>query len=267
MELYNKIVEQKLSVSIIMPSLNEEKNICSSISNVQDALEDLDISGEIIVINDGSNDNTAYLIKEIIAKNTNISILEHDKPWGFGASFWHGLDNATHEAVIVIPGDNENDPWEILRYLNLLNHVDIVIPFVFNNKVRPIFRRILSFLYRFIINITFQTNLNYTNGTVIYRKTILQQLKHRSAGFFFQTDILIRLLKSNYLFVEVPYKLNQREEGVSKAISFPSLIQVIKGYLLLFKDQHIIKPDHDQPLDKTKSQSRQETINKKFKKT
>jgi glycosyltransferase involved in cell wall biosynthesis len=250
-----------------MPALNEEKNICSSISNVLDAFEDLDISGEIIVINDGSTDNTAQLIKEKIGNNANISILENEEPRGFGTSFWQGLDNAIHEAVIVIPGDNENDPWEILRYLTLLNHVDIVIPFVFNNEVRPIFRRVLSFLYRLIINITFQTNLNYTNGTVIYRKNILQQLKHRSAGFFFQTDILIRLLKKNYLFVEVPYKLNQREGGVSKAISFPSLFEVLKGYLLLFKDQHIIKSDHDQPLDDTKSQNRHKNINKKFKQT
>ena len=85
--------------------------------------------------------------------------------------------------VTMLPGDNENDPWETLRYLKLLEHVDIVIPFVFNKEVRSLFRNALSFIYRFIINTTFVVNFNYTNGTVLYRKSILKELNYRSVGF------------------------------------------------------------------------------------
>jgi hypothetical protein len=62
------------------------------------------------------------------------------------------------------------------------------------------------------------------------------ELPHRSSGFFFQTDILIRLIKKGYLFAEVPYRLGLRKAGASKAVSFPSLLQVIRGYLVLLKD-------------------------------
>ena len=88
--------------------------------------------------------------------------------------------------VTMLPGDNENDPWEILRYRRLLEHVDIVIPFVFNKEVRSVFRNALSFIYRFIINTTFLVNFNYTNGTVLYRKSILKELYYRSTGFSFK---------------------------------------------------------------------------------
>ena len=53
---------------------------------------------------------------------------------------------------------------------------------------------------------------------------------------FFQTDILVRAVKGGYLFAEVPYRLGARSSGVSKAVSFPSFMQVVKGYLRLVRD-------------------------------
>ena len=136
----------------------------------------------------------------------------------------------------MLPGDNENDPLEIFRYHALLKSVDIVIPFVFNKHVRSAYRNALSFIYRFIINTTFLVNFNYTNGTVLYRKALLDELEFRSSSFFFQTDILVRTVKRNYLFAEVPYRMGMRSQGISKAITFPSLFMVIRGYLRLVRD-------------------------------
>ena len=115
----------------------------------------------------------------------------------------------------------------------------MIIPFVFNKEVRSVFRNTLSWVYRFIVNSTFKINLNYTNGTVLYRKAILNELEYRSSSFFFQTDILIRLIKRGYLFAEVPYRLDIRQGGTSKAVAFPSLLQVIRGYLRLVRDRYL----------------------------
>ncbi|OGW53582.1 MAG: hypothetical protein A2Y81_05905 [Nitrospirae bacterium RBG_13_43_8] len=221
-----------------MPALNEERNILSAINNTLDALDHFDIDGEICVVNDGSTDKTEDLLNEIIRKHTRVKMIKHDVPQGIGASFWDGVDNAIGNIVVMIPGDNENDPMEIFRYTPLLEHVDIVVPFIFNREVRSIFRNALSFIYRFIINTTFVVNFNYTNGTVLYRKSILKDIGHRSESFFFQTDILIRTVKKGYLFAEVPYRLDLRKEGVSKAVSFPSLLKVAQGYLRLARDYY-----------------------------
>jgi glycosyltransferase involved in cell wall biosynthesis len=234
-----------IDVSLIIPSLNEEKNISKTISNCLNALDSLNIKGELICVNDGSTDNTESLIKSMLNSDKRVRLLNHNKPKGFGASFWHGVEVANGNAVTIIPGDNENDPWETLRYLNLIKEVDIIIPFVHNPYIRSFFRRLLSFLFLSIINNTFRTRLNYTNGTVIYKLSVLKQLQYQSSGFFFQTDILIRLIKSGYMFAEVPYRLGMREESVSKAISFPSLMNVIKGYIKLVIDHYIKKDDKD----------------------
>jgi len=235
------MTENILDVSVIMPALNEEKNILRAINNSLKAFQECGITGEIIVINDGSKDRTRERVEGFLRSDKRVRILNHDKPLGIGASFWDGVDNAKGGAIVLLPGDNENDPWEIFRYFRLLEHVDIVIPFVFNREARSIFRNILSFLYRFIINSTFLVNFNYTNGTALYRRSILKELDFRSTGFFFQTDILVRTVKKGYLFAEVPYRLGLRKEGVSKAVTFPSLFKVIKGYLRLVRDFYFTK--------------------------
>ncbi|MDO8663597.1 MAG: glycosyltransferase family 2 protein [Candidatus Wildermuthbacteria bacterium] len=230
------------NLSVVIPALNEEKNILLAIDNTLSAFKEFGIAGEIIVVNDGSTDSTSTLVKnKIIGEASVLKMVTHDKRKGIGASFWDGVDNATGEAVVMIPGDNENDPREILRYYKLLEHVDIVVPFIFNKEARSFFRKVISSAYRFVINATFSVNFNYTNGTILYRRSILKELDCRSSGFFFQADILIRTAKNGYLFAEVPYMLGKRKEGKSKAITFSSLAQVVKEYLRLVSNYYFGK--------------------------
>ena len=234
--------EFKTRLSVIMPAFNEELNISDAITATLLAFNVFDIDGEIIIINDGSSDRTQDLVEQKLREHQHqISVIRHDKPKGIGGSFWAGVEHTKGDVVVMLPGDNENDPSEILRYYKLLKHVDIVIPFIFNREARPIFRNVLSFLFRFVINTTFLVNFNYTNGTILYRKSVLEQLKNHSSGFFFQTDILVRSVKKGYLFAEVPYKIGLRKSGVSKAVSFPSFFQVVRGYLRLVKDYYFNK--------------------------
>lgn len=228
-------------VTIIMSALNEESNIAAAIHNTLRAFEFFEIDGEIIVVNDGSSDTTQSLVEEIIlSAGEKIRLINHDKPHGVGASFWEGVALAKGDFVCMIPGDNENDPLEALRYADLLNHVDIVVPFVYNRWVRSTFRNTLSLIYRIIINTTFKVNFNYTNGTVLYRRSILGGMKHKSKSFFFQTDILIRTVKKGYLFAEVPYRLDRRDSGASKAVSFPGFLKIATGYLRLVRDIYFL---------------------------
>lgn len=221
-------------ITIIMPALNEEKNISFAIDDTLAAFEKHGIDGEVLVINDGSTDSTQELVKRKIQESPGkVRMLAHPITQGIGSSFWDGVDDAKGEVVCMLPGDNENLPDEILRYARLLEDVDLVIPFVFNKEVRSKLRNFLSRNYLRVINCTFGTPLNYTTGTVLYRKSLLKELPTRKMGFFFQTDILIRLVKRGYLYAEVPYKLRERKGGKSSAVKWRSLIDIMKGYIWL----------------------------------
>ena len=218
-------------VSVIISALNEERNILLAIGNTFQAFADFGINGEIVFVNDGSTDGTGSAVAEKYAADPRLQTITHETPHGVGGSFWEGVDQARGEAVLWMPGDNESDPWEILRYYPLMEHVDMVVPFIFNTGVRPRSRRTLSRLYLLVINHTFGTGFNYTNGTIMYRKSILSMLPARVDSFFFQTDILIRLTKLGCLYAEVPSRLGVRDHGASKALTLKSFRKVAAGYL------------------------------------
>ena len=177
---------EKNKLSVIMPALNEEANICDAVSGTLKAFDLFKIEGEVIVVNDGSTDRTRSMAEEKSKEYPGrVRVINHDKPKGIGSSFWEGVDSAKGDAIVMLPGDNENDPQEVFRYYKLLEQVDIVIPFIFNREARPLFRNVLSLLYRFIINTTFLVNFSYTNGTILYRRSILWGIDERSDGFFF----------------------------------------------------------------------------------
>ena len=102
---------------------------------------------------------------------------------------------SSRDVVVMFPGDNENDPDDALEFYPVINSVDIIVPFIHNFNVRSFKRRLISRLYRFIVNTSFGIHLNYTNGTVFYRRRILEGIKLSSRGFFYQTELLIKLIR------------------------------------------------------------------------
>ena len=226
-------------ISAVMPSLNEEKNLPAAVNNVVASCERLGIRGEVVIVNDGSTDSTGKIAEALRSKHPFVQVVHHTSPQGIGASFWDGVKVARAEVVVMIPGDGENDAAEILKYLPLMTQVDMVIPYVFNKEVRSGARRLLSNIYRGIINITFGMTLNYMNGTVMYRKSILNDMTLKARGFFYQTELLIKCIRSGYLYAEVPYALLQRAAGRSKATSLKSLRNVIKAYLTILAEVYL----------------------------
>lgn len=221
----------QLQISVVMPALNEEENIKGAALDVIHAFRALNIRGEIVIVNDGSTDGTREIAEALAREYSEIKVIHHDRPQGIGASFWDGAVNGRGDVVTMLPGDGENDASEILRYLPLAEHVDVVIPFVYNKEIRSSARRAVSKLYKSIINLSFGMLLNYMNGTVMYRRSALLTLNLKSKGFFYQTELLIKAIRKGYLYAEVPYALRNRAEGDSKALTLKSFRRLSRDYL------------------------------------
>lgn len=241
--MFEKKVEkrQSLNLSVIMPALNEEESVEMAVRATLSAFEKYGVVGEVLVVNDGSRDRTREIVERLSATTGFVRLINHDAPQGIGASFWEGVKNAQGDVVVLFPADNEIDPDDTLQYFWLMNQVDLLVPFFHNVEVRNRGRRIISSLFRLIVNMSFGTNLNYTNGAVFYRRSILDSLALKSTGFFYQAELLVKLIRKGYLFAEVPSYLGVRTGGKAKAITAKSFKQVLKGYFKLLFDIHVFK--------------------------
>lgn len=229
------------SLSIVMPCLNEEANVADAIASSLAALDAHGIAGEVIVVNDGSTDGTQAVAESFAGRDPRVRVLRHPQRMGIGASFFDGVRAARMDCVTMFPGDNENDAHDALTYFAIARDVDIIVPFIYNIEIRSRVRRIVSSLYRFIINVSFGMNLNYTNGTVIYRRSILQDVDLRSKGFFYQAELLIRLIRRGYLYAETPHFLGHRSSGKTKALTLKSFRDVAAAYLRLAFEVHVLR--------------------------
>lgn len=229
------------SLSVIIPAYNEEENIELTVNGLVSTLKKRDLDWQIIIVDDGSKDRTRELAEKIALGSDNIAVLHNQNNSGIGCCFSQGLDKADKEIVTWIPADGENDINELIKYFSLLEHVDIIIPFVANLNVRSRIRRLLSAIYLWIINISFGTMFHYTNGNVVYKRKVFENFKIKSSGFFFQTESLIKAARSGFIFAEVPVRLGLRKNGLSKALTFSSLIRIVNDFLVFFLDVHIFR--------------------------
>lgn len=233
------------TISVVMPALNEERSLPHAVANVLEGFDRFDLDGELIIVNDGSCDRTGELAEQFAADFGCISVLHHSTPQGIGAAFRDALQRACGEFIVYIPGDGEIDASEILRYIPLMNDADLVVPYVQNPEIRRWSRRFLSSCYTQVMNLTFAVSLRYLNGTVLYRRAILDGIEIRNPGFFYQAELLIKTIRKNFRFVEVPYLQQRRIDGRSKSITLKSLLPVLKGYFTLINELYFLRNDHD----------------------
>lgn len=221
-------------MSVIMPALNEEGNIGPAIEDTLRAFDLFDIEGELIVVNDGSIDTTQSIIDRYSAHDPRVSAVRHVKTMGIGRSFWDGKAAAKCDVVVMYPGDNEMIASEMMKYLPLMQHTDVVIPFVVNTSVRSITRRILSKIYSTLVTALFQIDVPHTTGLIMYRKSVIDEVTLKSEGYMFQTEIVAKIIRNGYLYAEVPYFIKTRVSGESKVNLFGSLTGLIALMTQLF---------------------------------
>ncbi len=99
------------AITIVIPALNEEDNIASLLNDIL-LLRDCPIH-EIIVVDDGSTDQTAATVQAIKSSDTRIRLLRHSNRAGQSASLWTGIEAATSALIVTMDGDGQNDPADI----------------------------------------------------------------------------------------------------------------------------------------------------------
>lgn len=254
-------IQEGKKVSVIMPALNEERSLPHAVANVICGFEKFSLDGELIIVNDGSSDRTGDVAEELAVRFPSVRVLHHPAPEGIGAAFRDALKLACGEFVVYIPGDGEIDAAEILCYTPLMADVDMVVPFVQNPAIRRWSRRALSACYTLAMNATFGISLRYLNGTVLYRRAILEGITIRNPGFFYQAELLIKAVRRKYRYTEVPYTQQRRIDGRSKSVTLKSLLPVLKGYFCLIGELYLQGREQSapQPLS-VSARKRQENI-------
>ena len=219
----------KNKISIIIPTFNEANNIISLLNDLKKFLKEKDF--EIIIVDDGSTDNTVNNIFLAFQNDKIIKVIQREFDRGLLQSIKFALQSITGEYFVVMDGDGQHSPNDLSKIINNIEDNDLVVGYRNLQKTnslsseRIIFSRIFNVILRFVISKKLiDTLTGFFGGKVslLNKKFFLLA----NSGFKVLLDLIFSNKKKNIKIKEVEINFRPRSDGQSKLSS-----QVIFSFL------------------------------------
>jgi glycosyltransferase involved in cell wall biosynthesis len=215
-------------ITIFVACYNEEDNIIGTFDTLVSSLFKTDLTWEIIVIDDASNDKSKELICHYIEDHPNydIKLIARKKNTGLAQNYIDGAFMAKGKYYKLVCGDNNDNVPSLVKIFSFIGKADMIMPYYFKSPGKSTFRVLLSKTYTFIVNLISGYNIKYYNGCGLNLTWNIMRWHTNHLGFCFQADIATRLLDLGMSYIEIPVTVEERKNGVSTALKFMNFLSV-----------------------------------------
>ena len=228
--------DNKKLISVIVPLFNEEKTILDvliKISEIKKKFNNL----EVVVINDGSTDNSMKILEEHNYLYDEIIVNPVNK--GKGNAVKKGIEKANGEYIIFQDADLEYDPSDFNKFFNLIEKfdADLIIGsrFVYSEYTRShnILNKFGNMFITMLFNLTYNTTFtDIYSCYACFKKNLINSQSLKTEGFEQHAEILCKVVKQGSRFYEVPISYNGRSHDEGKKIKFYHIFSVIYQILI-----------------------------------
>jgi len=235
--------DSKLStVSVIIPAYNEEKTVGTLVQRVNRVLRDLALPYEIIVVDDGSTDETAR-----VASQSGALLVSNGVNRGKGHSLCMGIEKAMGSLVVTMDADGSHQPEDIPKLLfPILKNdppTDAVIGSRFLGELEESGMSKLHFVGNKLINLvirilTGQSVTDSQSGFRAYRHEIFDSTKVESMGFEIETELTVKALINGFVLREVPIMCMSRVDSDSRLNTFRDGLTIFRTIFEFSLNEH-----------------------------
>ena len=220
------------SLSLFFPCYNESENVGPMIEQAVKVGEDYGTDYEVVVVDDGSSDNSASIVKSWSAKNPRVRLVQHKTNQGYGAALRTGFKNATKDLIFLTDGDNQFRLADIDKLFSKIDSCDVVAGFRINRMDKG-HRRLQGFLWTQLNKVLFQLPIRDVDCAFkLFRKKAVEGLALESNYLLIHAEILARLKKKGMRIEEIGITHYPRTAGQATATK-PSAI--FKTFYELFR--------------------------------
>jgi glycosyltransferase involved in cell wall biosynthesis len=201
------------SISIVFPAYNEEANLELVLKDALKVGKELGVPFEVIVVNDGSSDNTKEFVENLQKKNKNIVLINHEINKGYGQTLLDGFNASRNEWVFFSDSDRQFDLAEINKLKPYTKDADLIIGYRENRQDNGL-RKFNAYLFKLTARMIF--NLKFKDidcAFKLMKKEVIKEIELSSSSALINTELLHKSQKKNYKIVEVPVTHYPRKAG------------------------------------------------------
>jgi glycosyltransferase involved in cell wall biosynthesis len=223
------VPEDSVDLTILVPCLNEEQHVLGTLDTIAAAMRELQFSYEVLVIDDGSTDRTAELVKDYRDSHPNLPVRLHQngRNRGLTRTYVDGAFLGRGKYYRMVCGDDVEPKETLVTIFRQLGKADLIIPYHGRVPGKSAFRSGLSEWYTFLVNRFSGYSIHYYNGLPLTTRYNVMRWGPYSFGFGFQAELITRLLDEGSSFIEVPVVAShQPKSGKNSALNWRNFASV-----------------------------------------
>jgi glycosyltransferase involved in cell wall biosynthesis len=221
------------SISLVLPAYNEADNIAPMVAEAVPALETNAEDYEILVVDDGSADDTAAVTREVMETNSHVQLIQHEVNLGFGAAVFSGFVHAEKEWIFYTDADRQFVLSELERFVPFMDKADLIAGYRAPRRdpfLRVFYGKGWSALCTLLFGYTVR---DVDCGFKLLRREIIQELAPQisSRGATFSIEWLARAKRAGYRFVELPVTHRPRVAGSQTGANIDVIVRAFRELL------------------------------------
>lgn len=203
----------KYSLSIFFPAYNEEANVVSSCKQALKIAKKITNDYEVIIVNDGSTDNTGKILDKLAKKYKNFKPVHHKKNQGYGGAVWTGITNSTKDLIFFTDVDLQFNINELKNFIPYIDNYDAVIGYR-NPRKDPFMRLVNAWGWKVLTRILFGLKVKDIDCAFkLFHKEVFDEIYVHSRGAMISAELLIRMQRANMKIKQLPVKHYPRKAG------------------------------------------------------
>lgn len=208
---------QSKSISVFLPTYNEEENIRETVTKINDYLKNRFSDYEILVINDGSKDRTADVVKETQRAIPQLKLINHETNQRYAQALRTGFANSTKDLVFYTDSDGQFDINEMDLLLPLLEKFDVVTGYRIKRQdalMRIWMGRIYNWAYRIFYWLPVR---DLDCAFKLYKREVFKDMKFLPSikNGSINAEVLLKARRKGFKIVEVPVHHLPRLKGAT----------------------------------------------------
>ena len=230
--------EGAYTLSVVLPAFDEEDNIERAVAAVTEVADRLFVDHEVIVVDDGSRDRTAEIVRDLTAQDPRVRLVQHGVNRGYGEALRTGFTQARMDLVFMTDADNQFDVWELGRFLPWIERTDVVVGYRVNRQDTAV-RRMNAWGWNQLMRGLFHAPVRDIDCAFkLFRREVFDVVDLSAVGAMVSTELMVKLGRAGLGIMEIGVHHYPRTAGEARGAHPKVILTALREVASMYRSLH-----------------------------